>query len=139
MIGKGILKKQLKSISQKFSKDVKIMPHISNPIIKFKKKIDIFCVTSKYDGTPNVLGEAVSCNIPCLAPKNIGLTNTLLLKGKGGYLYKPNNSLDFRKNLNKILTNYNQALAKSKIAFNKLDRFDKQNTLQKISKIIADL
>ena len=139
MIGKGYLKKKLKLISKDFSKNIIILPYISNPIIKFKNKIDIFCLTSKFDGTPNVLGEAVSCNIPCLAPKNVGLSNILLLNGKGGYLYKSNDASDFKKKLHKIIKNYNQALSKSKIAFKKIDRFSKKNTLEKLSRLITKL
>ena len=54
-------------------KKVKIYGYIENGLKKLNKKIDILCITSKFDGTPNVLGEAVSFKIPCLAPRNVGL------------------------------------------------------------------
>ena len=66
------------------------------------ERIDAICITSKYDGTPNVLGEAVAYKIPCLAPKNVGLSNVILLNGKGGYLYKPNSNSNFKHKLSSI-------------------------------------
>ena len=70
------------------------------------------------------MGEAVSCNIPCLAPKNIGLTNTLLLNGKGGELIKIG---DYKNLGKKIINHFNspkKLIKKTKIAKNNLFRFE---------------
>ena len=53
-------------------------------------------MTSKYDGTPNVLGEALSHGIPVVAPKNVGLANMVLKNGRYGYLYDPEKKNSFR-------------------------------------------
>ena len=37
--------------------------------LKNFKKNRFVCLTSLFDGTPNVLGEAISYKIPCIAPK----------------------------------------------------------------------
>ena len=90
----------MKKISEKKGiKNVKIYGYIENGLKKFNKQIDAICITSRYDGTPNVLGEAVSYGIPCIAPKNVGLSNVILLNGKGGYLYKPNSNKHSRLNI----------------------------------------
>jgi glycosyltransferase involved in cell wall biosynthesis len=140
IIGKGICYKKLKIISEKENvKNVKIYGYIENALKKFNKKIDILCITSKYDGTPNVLGEAASYGIPCLAPKNVGLSNIILLNGKGGYLYKPNSNKDFKKKLSLMISNYNEALKKSQLTYKKLDRFNYKNTLLKLKNNINEI
>ena len=136
LIGKGYLLNKIKSITQKKKKNIKIINFVKKPFKKFAKKIDILCVTSKFDGTPNVLGEAIGVNIPCIAPRNIGLSNLLLNNGKWGELYHPKNNKDFQKKLLLVLNNYSKALKKSDLAFRGLDRFDKNNTLVKLQKLI---
>jgi len=135
IIGKGERFKSLIKKGRKY-KNVKIYGYIEKGIEKYNKLIDIFCVTSKYDGTPNVLGEAMSYKIPCLAPKNVGLSNLLLSNGKYGYLYKPNSGVNFQNKLFEILKNYKTAIKKAEAGHISLNRFDKEKTLKKLEKII---
>ena len=133
IVGKGTCLEELKQISfNNKKKNVKIYGYIENGLKKFNKKIDLLCITSQYDGTPNVLGEAVAYGIPCLAPKNVGLSNLILLNGKGGNLYKPNSNTDFKRNLSSILLNYKKAIKKSKLAYDNLKHFNYKNTLIKL-------
>ena len=140
IIGKGTCLDALKQISyNNKTGNTKIYGYIENGLKKFHKKIDILCITSQYDGTPNVLGEAVAYGIPCLAPRNVGLSNLILLNGKGGHLYKPNSNTDFKRNLSSILLNYKKAINKSKIAYDKLKCFDYKNTLIKLENNIIKI
>ena len=107
--------------------------------LQLNKKIDIICITSKFDGTPNVLGEAVSYKIPCLAPRNVGLSNMVLLNGMGGYLYKSNSSDSFKSKLSSMLLNYDKAINKSNLAYKGLERFSYNNTLLKLKKYINEI
>ena len=75
---------------------------IKNPFEKFKNKIDLLCITSKYDGTPNVMGEAMSIGIPVLAPKNVGLANLFIGNEKNGFLYKSGDGNSFIRKINFI-------------------------------------
>ncbi len=138
IVGKGSCYEELKSIA-KDNNNIKIYGYLENGLKKLNQKIDVICITSKYDGTPNVLGEAVSYKIPCLAPKNIGLSNVILLNGNGGYLYKSNSEIDFKKKLNSILINYKEAIRKSNLSYKKLDRFNLNNTLKKLERCINDI
>ncbi len=140
IVGKGSCYETIKLISKKNKQNnLKIYGFIENGLKKLNKKIDVICITSKYDGTPNVLGEAVSYNIPCLAPKDVGLSNLILLNGKGGYLYKPGSDDDFKNKLSSILLNYDDAIYKSKNAYKKLKRFDINNTLKKLEVSINEI
>ena len=112
---------------------------MENGLTKLNQKIDVMCITSKFDGTPNVLGEAVAYKIPCIAPKGVGLSNLILLNGEGGYLYKPGSDHDFKNKLSSILLNYNDAIIKSKKAYKKLKRFDFDNTLKRLEISINEI
>ena len=137
VVGKGSCFETIKSLSNSNTQNnVRIYGYIENAIKKLNKKIDIICITSKFDGTPNVLGEAVSYKIPCLAPRDVGLSNMILLNGKGGYLYKSNSNDDFKSKLSSILLHYDEAINKSKLAYKGLDRFDYHNTLLKLKRCI---
>ena len=138
IVGKGSCYKMMKSIA-KNNRNVKIYGYLENGLKKLNQKIDVMCITSKYDGTPNVLGESVAYKIPCLAPKGVGLSNLILLNGKGGYLYKLGSDADFKKELSSILLNYSKAIHKSNIAYKKLNRFNINNTLKKLQNNINEI
>jgi len=139
IVGKGQCLHEIKKICNYSKKKVKIYGFIEDGLQKLNKKIDVLCITSKFDGTPNVLGEAVSFKIPCLAPRNVGLSDLILSNGKNGYLYKPNSDKSFQKNLYKILNDYDLAIQKSKRAYKKLDKFNLKNTLEKLQKSIDEI
>ena len=137
LIGKGKLHVEINKILRNQKKNISVNSFVNKPFKKFINKIDIFCLTSKFDGTPNVLGEAIGSNIPCLAPRNIGLSNLLLNNGKWGQLYKPGDNSDFQKKLLYILNNYDKSLKKSYLAYKGLSRFSKKNTLGKLKMLIT--
>ena len=139
IVGKGSCYKMIKLISKKNNSNIKIYGYVENGLKKLNQKIDVMCITSKFDGTPNVLGEAVAYKIPCIAPKGVGLSNLILLNGKGGYLYKPGSDDDFKNKLSSILLNYNDAILKSKKAYKKLERFDFDNTLKRLEISINEI
>tara|TARA_B100000900_G_scaffold389303_1_gene382086 strand:+ start:3282 stop:4373 length:1092 start_codon:yes stop_codon:yes gene_type:complete len=140
VVGKGNCYERIKFLTKESSKNnIKLYGYIENGVKRLNKKIDIICITSKFDGTPNVLGEAVSYKIPCLAPNGIGLSNLILLNGKGGYLYKPNSNNDFQNKLNSILLNYDEAISRSKLAYDELKRFNYDNTLIKLKHCVNEI
>ena len=120
-------------VKDKFKNNkIKIINTITE--LKPRKKIDIFCLTSKYDGTPNVLGEAISYKIPCLSPKNVGCSNELLGNGKYGELYEQNNQKDFLKKLKIIIKKYRNSITKAEKAYKGLEKYNKSSTLSKLEK-----
>ena len=136
IIGKGVYLDKLKEISKNNSNDIKFYGYVKNPLIKYNKIIDLICVTSKYDGTPNIIGEALSYKIPCVAPTRVGLSDFVFSNGKYGYLYNPGDNKSFQKTLIEIFKNYTSAIHKAKKGYDSLDRFSKKNTLGKLEETL---
>ncbi len=136
IIGDGPVKKKLKEMSKNYKKDIFFYGHVNEPFKKFSFRMDLLCVTSRYDGTPNVLGEAMSYKIPCIAPKEIGLCNILINNGKYGYLFKAENDKSFKNRILFALENYKSSIIKAELGYASLDRFNIKNTLGKLKKEI---
>lgn len=104
VIGKGVDKEKLKNYIKENSlhKKIKLIGYQTNPF-KFIRQADIFILTSRFEGSPNVLIEAqylkkyiISTNCPT-GPREI------LNNGKYGSLVKLN---DY-KSISKIIEKYN--------------------------------
>ena len=135
-MGDGPDKRELLEVSKNYQQDIFFYNHVDAPFKKLSKSMDLICITSRYDGTPNVLGEAMSYNIPCVAPKEVGLCNILLNNGKFGYLYNAENNKSFKKKVLYALKNYKTSIIKAQHGYNSLKRFNSKNTLGKLRKEI---
>ena len=132
IIGRGTNYKNMKNYisKHKMSKMIKILNFKNNPF-PYLNKSDIFLLTSKFEGLPNVLLEAlvlkkiiISTNCPT-GPKEI------LQNGKLGFLCKVGDHMQIakyieqcmhkKKKINKIITR----------AYNSLDRFNYMKNLNK--------
>ena len=120
----------------KLVKNVKILDFKKNPY-PYIKKSDLFILTSKYEGLPNVLLEAqvlkkfiISSDCPT-GPKEI------LLNGKIGDLF---NIGDYKELEKKILffSKYKKNFSyKINLAYKNLHRFDLENNCEKYWKLIS--
>ena len=66
--------------------------------------VDIFLLTSRFEGTPMTVLEAMACKIPVLAPAIDGITEIICDK-KSGMLAKPEDENDFVKRLLELINN----------------------------------
>ena len=115
----------------------KLIPFQENPY-KYINLADVFVLTSRFEGLPNVLLEAlflkkfvISTNCPT-GPSEI------LLQGKAGYLFKIGNYKELAK---KILTHYkNQDKNKQMINYGylNLSRYDYKNNCEKYLSLILN-
>jgi len=137
LIGRGVCKEKLINYTRtnKLVGKVKFISFKNNPY-PYIKEADLFVLTSKYEGLPNVLLEAIllrkfiiSSNCPT-GPREI------LLNGKGGYLFPVG---DYKKLSEKILLFYKKKSKNKKImdlAFKNLSRFDSKHNLKKYFSLI---
>jgi glycosyltransferase involved in cell wall biosynthesis len=138
LVGDGIQKTKLTNLS-KDKKNIFFHGFVDNPLNRFKKKIDLLCITSKYEGTPNIMGEAMAYGIPVLAPKNVGLTKLFLKNGKYGFLYKNSDNNSFKNKVFEIINFYTSAKSKAKKGYFSMNRFNENKTLHKVLKEIKKL
>ena len=125
IIGNGRNENKLKSFIEKnrLSKIVKILDFKQNPF-PFIKLSELFILTSRYEGLPNVLLEAmtlkkfiISSNCPT-GPREI------LNNGKNGMLFKVGSHKELTRKIIKYSKNKSRYNIKAKIAINTLDKYD---------------
>tara|TARA_B100001063_G_C16772730_1_gene562818 strand:+ start:153 stop:1244 length:1092 start_codon:yes stop_codon:yes gene_type:complete len=135
IIGKGVMYVKLKKFidENKLKGNVKLLGYKRNPF-PYIKRCDIFILTSKFEGLPNVLIEAqflkkyiISSDCPT-GPKEI------LLSGKAGSLFQIG---DFVQ-LSKLINNYTKknSIKKINIGYKNLYRFDYEKNCKKYLYII---
>ena len=101
ILGRGSEKKNM----QKFIEDnnlknyVKLKDFIDNPF-RLIKESDIFILSSKYEGLPNVLLEAACLKKLIISTKCPTGPKEILSNGKGGILYEKNKKNKLKTSLN---------------------------------------
>ena len=102
------------------------------------RKAELFILTSKFEGLPNVLLEStvlknfiISSNCPT-GPKEI------LLSGKGGLLFKVGNYEELTKKIIFYIQNKKKCLKMKDLSFEKLTRFDYKKNLDKYFDLIKN-
>ncbi len=141
IVGRGILKQKLSNyiVSNNLRNKVSFIDFKNNPF-PYILKSDLFILSSKFEGLPNVLLEAIclkkfviSSNCPT-GPKEI------LLNGKGGYLFPVG---DYKQLAKKVLLFSKNSRKKNKsivnIAFKNLNRFDYKKNLYKYLDLIKSI
>ena len=137
IIGSGLEKNNLSSylLKNKLNEKVKIINFRENPF-NLLNKADIFILSSKYEGLPNVLLEAavlkkliISTNCPT-GPREI------LENGKGGIFFKIGDHHDLSNKIKFYLVNKKKFNKKILHFFKSLKRFDYNKNLNKYYYII---
>ena len=132
IIGSGIEQNNLKKYikNNNLGNCVKIKKFLNNPY-PYILKSDLFVLSSKYEGLPNVLLEAaalkkfiISTNCPT-GPKEI------LLNGKGGHLFNVGDYKKLSKLILLFLKNKSQLKNKINFTYKNLDRYDLNKNLMK--------
>lgn len=129
IVGEGNERAKLESLIKEF--------HISNSFIllgqkqnpyPYVKAADLFVLTSRYEGLPTVILEALTLHIPCIST-NVAGVNSVLTENYG--LIADNNMDDFYKQLKYVLDNPKQLKVFKKNLCN--FKYDNENILQKIN------
>ena len=132
IIGRGKLNnKLLKYINKnKLNNYVKIIDFVENPF-PLLKQTELFILSSRYEGLPNVLLEAlslkkfiISSNCPT-GPKEI------LLNGKGGLLFKVGDYKQLAKEIHYYQNNKKKCMILLKCSIQNMKRFDYKKNMEK--------
>jgi glycosyltransferase involved in cell wall biosynthesis len=103
ILGQGPDEKKLKAMIKDFSLEskVKLLGFQDNPYI-YMKQADIFVLSSRFEGLPNVVLEANACGTNVIAFDCPGGTSEIIVDGENGYLAKCQDKNDFIEKLKKI-------------------------------------
>lgn len=74
----------------------------SADILKKYQEATIFCLPSLFEGTPNVICEAMSCGVPIIC-SDVCDNSRLVEDSRTGYLFNPLDSKDISDKLNRML------------------------------------
>ena len=137
IIGRGINKKQIKKFIDKnnLNKKVKIINFQNNPF-KYIRKSNLFILSSKFEGLPNVLLEAITLKKFVISSNCPTGPREILVNGKGGELFTVG---DYKSLSSKIVSYYknkSKFQKKIKYSFKSLHRFDYYFNLQKYLQIV---
>ena len=137
IIGYGPEKKYLHDFINKFNlkKYVKII-FVKNPY-KYIKMSDVFILSSKYEGLPNVLLEAAYLNKYIISSNCKTGPKEIIKKYKYGELYKTNNVKELSLKINKL--NKKKLSSNFKNFSNNLKVFNHKKNLKKYSDAIKTL
>ena len=132
IIGKGINLNRMKYfiLKNNLKKKIKILNFKSNPY-PYLKAADLFVLTSKFEGLPNVLLEALSLKKFIISTNCPTGPSEILSKGKGGILIKIG---DYKELANQIIfykKNIKQCKLMLKHSIKQLHRFDEKENLLK--------
>lgn len=137
IIGKGPEKKNL----QNYIRQNNLMKHIKINNLKetpygVMKQADIFILSSKYEGLPNVLLEAITLNKFVISTNCPTGPKEILLNGKGGILVDIGNYEKLSSKIIYYLKNKTRAKKMLSLSKKNLRRFDYQSNLNKYLNLI---
>lgn len=135
IMGKGFMREHLRTFikQNKLNKDVKLFGYCQNPH-PYIKKADIFVLSSKFEGLPNVLIEAQFLKKYIISSDCPTGPSEILLNGRAGDLFQIKNYVK----LSQLINNYKKknTYNKIKIGFENLHRFDYEINCKKYLLII---
>ena len=92
IVGNGIDKFDLQKIAKENEVHVDFHDATSN-LSAFYLSADLFCIPSRWEGFPNVVGEALAHGLPVIAFKECSGMTDLIIEGKNGLLAEGNDNV----------------------------------------------
>ena len=137
LVGRGVLKQKLEKyiLDNKLNHFVKILNFTDNPYPLIKQS-NLFILSSKYEGLPNVLLEALVLKKFIISSSCETGPKEILLNGNGGLLFKVGNYKELAEKI--VFYTYNRQKCKKLLnnSYKSLNRFDYNVNLLKYFKLI---
>ena len=115
--------------------NVKVLNNIINPF-PYILKSDFFVLSSIYEGLPNVLLEAITLKKYVISSDCPTGPKEILDYGKGGTLFKTNNSNDLKRKIIQTYNNKKDKQTKINYSYNNLKKFDSLSNLTKYHDLV---
>ena len=135
IIGSGPEKEKLEKLITDLKVEEKVTLHgaKSNPY-QFINKADLFVITSRYEGFPNVILEANACGKFVVAFKSPGVDHEIINDGVNGVLVDFNDNITF---VNKI-KKYSKLDVNKDSIYSDLQKYESQKIANKYSKLFEE-
>jgi len=124
--------------SNNLSKNIQIISGVKNSLPYFKRS-KIFLSTSRYEGFPNVIVEALALNLPVISTHYRSGITEILLNGRGGIILKDRSPKNIAKNIIFYMKNKKIMKQKTLVARKNLINFNFENGKKKFKKLINNL
>ena len=136
-IGRGYNYNKILSLvkNYKLEKCIKLAGY-KNKAYEFMKSANLFVLSSKYEGLPNVLIEAQYLGVPIISSDCPSGPREILLNGKAGTIFKTGNPKDLKNKIKFLKENKNFFYKKLKYAKKNLYRFENKNFDKKYKKLL---
>tara|TARA_Y100000816_G_C26080266_1_gene569279 strand:- start:235 stop:1338 length:1104 start_codon:yes stop_codon:yes gene_type:complete len=140
LVGRGPEKRNLQNFikNNKLNKNVKIVDYQKNPY-PILKSSDLFILTSRYEGLPNVLLEAITLKKLIISSDCSTGPKEILQNGKAGILFKTGDYYELYKKILSLKQNKEENKKKILIATKSLKKYDFNLNLNKYLKILDNL
>ena len=140
IIGRGVEEKNLKKYieNKNLHNYVKIKKFLNNPYGVIKQT-DMMVLSSKYEGLPNVLLEAIALNKFVISSNCPTGPKEILLNGKGGLLFKVGDYKDLSNKILYYLNNKSKSKKMLNFAKKNLNRFNLNSNLDKYYNLVKKI
>lgn len=104
IVGEGPERSHLEELISQLGLQNRVeLPGVSKNVLLEMQKADIFCLTSKYEGFPNSLLEAMAVGLPCISFDCPSGPKEMTDHGKAALLIEPDNFEALVSNLDRLL------------------------------------
>tara|TARA_B100000795_G_scaffold52994_1_gene34735 strand:+ start:7102 stop:8211 length:1110 start_codon:yes stop_codon:yes gene_type:complete len=140
ILGSGDQEDNLKNYikTRHLKKYVKLIRYKTNPF-KYIRHSDVLILSSKYEGSPNILLEAACLKKLIISSNCKTGPKQILSNGKGGYLYQVNNYTQLSKIINQLKLNSKLVKKKISTSYIMAKKYNKKNQGIEFKKIIKKL
>lgn len=140
ILGQGSLLEELQGQAKdlKIDEAVHFLGFVDNPYY-YLKNSDVFVLTSKYEGFPHVLLEAMTLEIPIISTNCLTGPKDILKKGKLGYLVKVDDTEKMSKKIMTLLKNNRKSSKKVKKAYKETEKYLPAVITQKYEKLFESV
>ena len=140
IVGRGELKNKLQDYIEKnnLKNSVKILNFTNNPY-PYIHQTDLFVLSSKYEGLPNVILESLVLKKFVISSRCRTGPKEILLNGKGGLLFKVGSHKQLADKIMYFFFNRKKCLKLLNKSYQSLDRFDYNSNLLKYYKLVSSV
>jgi len=136
ILGEGPMRHCLEKKAQAADIELILPGHVRNPF-PFIKKSSVFVLTSLYEGSPNVLLEAMACGVPVVAVDSPGGIREMIETGKNGIIISQGSKIEMAEAIKRILGNPDFAKGITAQAQKTVSQFDVLSMVKKYESIIG--